>query len=125
MADDQPIGLFAALWRLISFYKLRQALGLVRAADAQFTGSAEGISDAYELQREKLVTEYKQFMSALAEVESAVEQKRERVKVVKQKKKESEKALEGALAVYDGGVGLHVSHEQFVLSIQDGQHVGG
>ena len=101
MADDQPIGLFAALWRLISFYKLRQALGLVRAADAQFTGSAEGISDAYELQREKLVTEYKQFMSALAEVESAVEQKRERVKVVKQKKKESEKALEGALAVYE------------------------
>jgi chromosome segregation ATPase len=101
MADDQPIGIFAALWRYVSFYKLRQALGLVRAADAQFTGSADGISDAYDLQREKLVTEYKQFMSALAEVESAVEQKRERVKVIKQKKKESEKALEGALAVYE------------------------
>jgi chromosome segregation ATPase len=101
MADDQPIGLFAAIWRLITFYKLRQAMGLVRAADAQFTGSANGISDAYDLQREKLVSEYKQFMSALGEVESAVEQKRERVKVIQQKKKESEKALEGALAVYE------------------------
>lgn len=105
MADDQPIGIFAALWRLISFYKLRQALGLVRAADAQFTGSADGIADAYDLQHEKLVSEYKQFMSALAEVESAVEQKRERLKIIKQKKKESEKALEGALAVYERAQG--------------------
>jgi chromosome segregation ATPase len=98
---SERIGLFQAAWRLISFYKLRQAMGLVRAADAQFTGSADGISDAYDLHHEQLVHEYKEFFSALSEVESAIESKRARVKEIQEKRKKSEKALEGALSVYE------------------------
>jgi chromosome segregation ATPase len=98
---DQQMGLFSAVWRFFTFYKLRQTLGLVRAADAQFTNSADGISDAFDLHHEQLVGEYKQFLSALSEVESAVEQKRERLKVIAVKKKQSEKALEGALSIYE------------------------
>lgn len=99
------MGLFSAVWRFFSFYKLRQTLGLVRAADAQFTSSADGISDAFDLHHEQLVGEYKQFMSALSEVESAVESKRERVKKLAEKRKQTEKALEGALSIYERAQG--------------------
>lgn len=97
---SERVGLFGALWRFISFYKLRQAMGLVRAADAQFTNSADGIADAYDLHHEQLVREYKEFFSALSEVESAIESKRERLKDTQEKRKQAEKALDGAIAVY-------------------------
>ena len=99
--SDERIGLFEALWRFITFYKLRKALGLARAADAQFTGSAEGISDAYDLHHDQLVHEYKEFFQALSEVESAIESKRNRLKEVQDRRKQAEKALEGALSVYE------------------------
>ncbi len=95
------MGLFESLWRFITFYKLRKAMGLARAADAQFTSSADGISDAYDLHHEQLIREYKEFISALSEIEMAMEQKRERLKKVKKDKDEAERALEGALAVYE------------------------
>lgn len=97
----ESIGLFDAIWRLVTFYKLRQALGLVRVADAQFTKSADGIADAYDIHHEQLVNEYKEFFRALAEVESAVEQKRNRLKDVQKNCKQAEKALEGALSIYE------------------------
>ncbi|HEY9793488.1 MAG TPA: hypothetical protein V6D22_24020 [Candidatus Obscuribacterales bacterium] len=98
MAEE--VGLFSALWRFVTFYKLRKALGLVRAADAQFTSSADGISDAYDIHHEQLVREYKEFFNALSEVESAVESKRGRLKELQQKHKEAQKALDGAISVY-------------------------
>jgi len=98
---SEEVGLFGALWRFVTFYKLRQALGLIRAADAQFTNSADGIADAYEIHHEKLVKEYKEFFTALSEVESAIESKRELLKQTQVKRKQAEKALEGALTVYE------------------------
>jgi chromosome segregation ATPase len=98
MAEE--VGFFEALWRLITFYKARKALGLVRAADAQFTGSAAGISDAYDIHHDQLVKEYKEFFNALSEVESAVESKRGRLKDLQGKHREAQKALDGAIAVY-------------------------
>ena len=53
MADEQ-MGLFRALWRLVTFYGLRKQLGLVRAADRMFTGSTEGIGDALDLHQPRL-----------------------------------------------------------------------
>src|ERR1700719_3072899 len=97
----KEVGLFSAMWRLFTFYKLRQALGLVRAADAQFTGSADGIADAYDIQHEQAIREYKDFFAALPEVESAVESKRGRLKDLQEKQKQASKALEGALSVYE------------------------
>jgi DNA repair exonuclease SbcCD ATPase subunit len=98
---SSEIGLFGALWRFITFYKLRKSLGLIRAADAQFTSSADGIADAYDIHHDQLIREYKEFFTALSEVESAVESKRERLKQVVEKRKQAEKALEGALSVYE------------------------
>jgi hypothetical protein len=90
-----------SLWRFVTFYQFRKAMGLARAADAQFTSSADGISDAFDIHREQLIKEYKEFLNALSEVETAVEQKRNRLEQVKKSKKNSEKALEGALTLYE------------------------
>jgi DNA repair exonuclease SbcCD ATPase subunit len=95
------MGIFESLWRFVSFYQLRKAMGLARAADAQFTSSADGISDAFDIHREKLVNEYRQFLNALSEVENAVEQKRNRLISIQKNKKEAEHALEGALSIYE------------------------
>ncbi len=73
MANSEgQIGFFAALWRFISFYEARKALGLVRAADAQFTGSAAGISDAFDIHHEQLKAEFATFWESLSAVETAV-----------------------------------------------------
>ena len=90
-----------SLWRFVTFYQFRKAMGLARAADAQFTSSADGISDAFDIHREQLIKEYKEFLNALSEVETAIEQKRNRLAAVKKNKKNSEHALEGALTLYE------------------------
>ncbi len=90
-----------SLWRFVTFYQFRKAMGLARAADAQFTSSADGISDAFDIHREQLIKEYKEFLNALSEVETAIEQKRNRLEAVKKSKKNSEHALEGALTLYE------------------------
>jgi chromosome segregation ATPase len=92
---------FQSLWRFATFYQFRKAMGLARAADAQFTSSADGISDAFDIHKEQLIKEYKEFLNALSEVETAVEQKRNRLEQVKKQKKQSEHALEGALSLYE------------------------
>jgi len=90
-----------SLWRFATFYQFRKAMGLARAADAQFTSSAAGISDAFDIHKEQLIKEYKEFLNSLSEVESAVEQKRNRLENIRKQKAESEHALEGALATYE------------------------
>jgi chromosome segregation ATPase len=92
---------FQSLWRFATFYQFRKAMGLARAADAQFTSSAAGISDAFDIHKEQLIKEYKEFLNALSEVETAVEQKRNRLEQIKKQKKNSEHALEGALSLYE------------------------
>ena len=73
MSTEGSPGFFAALWRFFTFWKLRKALGLVRAADAQFTGSTRGISDAFDIQKDHLVTQYNEMFSAVSEVENILE----------------------------------------------------
>ena len=74
MAEN--IGIISALWRFVSFYKLRKALGIARAADRQFTGSTQGISDAFTIHRDKLVQEYKDLESGVAQYEQVIEGRR-------------------------------------------------
>jgi chromosome segregation ATPase len=95
------MGFFESVWRFITFYKFRKAMGVTRAADAQFTSSSDGISDAYDIHREQMIKEYQDFLSALSEVESAVESKRNRLAAIQKSKKETEHALEGALTTYE------------------------
>ncbi len=70
---EGKIGFFAALWRFISLYEARKALGLVRAADKMFTGSAEGISDGFAMYREQLVKNFNDLTQAVTQSETAHE----------------------------------------------------
>ena len=63
---DENIGIVRALWRFVTFYGLRKRMGLVRAADRLFTGSADGISDAYDIHRDQLVRRYNELLNAVA-----------------------------------------------------------
>jgi DNA repair exonuclease SbcCD ATPase subunit len=75
MADEQ-MGLFQAFWRLVTFYGLRKQLGLVRAADRMFTGSTEGIGDAFDLHRDQLIRRYNDLFEAFGQLETVLEEKR-------------------------------------------------
>ena len=98
MAEEQ-VGVMQALWRFITFYRLRKALGLVRAANRQFTGSATGIRDAFDLEMNEKVQEYKQLESAVAEVENVIEDKRLQLERLNNEEKDLLKKREGALAL--------------------------
>ncbi|MDP3696545.1 MAG: hypothetical protein Q8R55_00765 [Candidatus Taylorbacteria bacterium] len=97
--SEQGIGFFSALFRLITFYKWRKALGLVRAADAQFTGSAEGIADAYDLHRETLINRWNQLCDAVSQVETTLIEKSQRLGDLNKKEETLIKQREGALAL--------------------------
>lgn len=102
MANSEgKIGFFAALWRWVSFYEARKALGLVRAADKQFTGSAAGIADAFDLHHEQLKAEFGTFWDSLSAVENAVEMKRIKLEAKQKLVKDKQNLLNGALAECD------------------------
>jgi chromosome segregation ATPase len=96
---EEQVGIMQALWRFITFYRLRKALGLVRAANRQFTGSTSGIRDAFDLEVNQKVQEYKQLESAVAEVENVIETKRLELERLNNEEKELLKKREGALAL--------------------------
>jgi chromosome segregation ATPase len=95
---EENVGFFKSLWRLITFWKSRRAMGLVRSADEQFTGSVEGISDAFDLQQNKLVTQYRELRDAIASVETIIEQRRSRLDALNKEEEELIQKREGALA---------------------------
>lgn len=95
---EENIGFFKSLWRLITFWKLRKAMGLVRTADEQFTGSVEGISDAFDLHQEKIVKQYRELRDAIASVETVIEQKRNRLDLLNKEEEDLIQKREGALA---------------------------
>ncbi len=96
---EEQVGIMQALWRFITFYRLRKALGLVRAANKQFTGSTSGIRDAFDLEMNQKVQEYKQLESAVAEVENVIEDKRLELERLNNEEKELLRKREGALAL--------------------------
>lgn len=96
---EEQVGIMQALWRFITFYRLRKALGLVRAANKQFTGSTSGIRDAFDLEMNQKVQEYKQLESAVAEVENVIESKRLELERLNTEEKDLLKKREGALAL--------------------------
>lgn len=98
---EENISLVKSIWRFFTFYKWRKSLAIARAADKQFTGSAAGISDAYDIQHEKMITEFNEFMNAVTAVETAIEGKRNQLKTTQASLKEERAALDGALAVYN------------------------
>ena len=98
--EENP-GLIRAFWRLITFWKVRKALGLVRAADRQFTGSVQGISDAFDLHQNKLVKQYNGLRDAIAQVEVVLEQDRQRLEELNQREEQVLAMRDGALAKFE------------------------
>jgi chromosome segregation ATPase len=95
---EERVGLLHALWRLVSFWKLRKALGLVRAANRQFTGSVGGISDAYDIQHDSLVRQYSGLRDAVAQVEAVCEEDRIRLQELNSEEEALLRKRDGALA---------------------------
>lgn len=95
------MSLFQAIGRFLSFKWLISALKINKAADEQFTSSADGVGMAYDIHEEQLVAEYRQFMGALTQVETAIEDKRQRLERIEKSREEAQLALEGALTAYE------------------------
>jgi len=98
---DEPMGLFRALWRLMTFYGLRQRLGLVRAADRMFTGSTEGIADAFDLHRDQLIRRYNDLFDAFGQLETVLEEKRLESEALAKEHKDLVGKRDGALTMYE------------------------
>jgi phage shock protein A len=93
----EQVGFWTGLKRFLTFYWLRKGLGLARKADEQFTSSAEGIADAYDIQIDKMVSDYQTMRDAISQVEVVIEQKRQRLESLNQEESESIKKRDGAL----------------------------
>lgn len=96
MAEER-IGIFRALWRFFTFYTLRKALGIGRAADRQFTGSVGGVRDAYALYRDRLVGEYREYRDVVSQVELILEQKKIRLEELNSEEAQLLRRREGAI----------------------------
>ncbi|MFA7339803.1 MAG: hypothetical protein WC028_23675 [Candidatus Obscuribacterales bacterium] len=94
------MNIFAAIWRFITFQNLRQGAKVQNAGDAVFTKDAAGRAAAFDIERDRLVTDYNEFLAALSEAELAVEQKTGRLETMKKQRQEAQKALDGAVNVY-------------------------
>src|SRR4029450_2882657 len=100
MADEQ-MGLFRALWRFVTFYGLRKQLGLVRAADRMFTGSTEGIADAFDLHRDQMIRRYEDLFDAFGQLETVLEEKRLESEALAKELKDLGVKRDGALTMYE------------------------
>lgn len=96
---EEGIGFFRALVRFITFYKWRKALGLIRAADAQFTGSTQGISDAFDLHHDKIVTQYNALENSVAQIEVVLDGNRTSLDELNKEEESLIEKSEGALAL--------------------------
>ena len=98
--NENP-GLWSSIWRFFTFWKVRKALGWVRAADRQFTGSTGGIRDAFDLAQNKAVKEYQDTRDAVAEVEGVLEDNRQELDRLNKKEEELIGLREGALVKFE------------------------
>lgn len=98
---DENIGFFKQVWRWLTFWKLRKSLGLARAADRQFTQSAQGIEDAGTVRLMALQNRAKEFFSALSGLENAIELKKTELKNLRDSKATLLKKRNGAAVVIE------------------------
>ncbi len=97
--DDEKIGIFRAIFRYFRFWNWKQARGIIKAADEQFTGSVDGISAAFDIQKDKMVKQYQGLRNAIADVEAILEDKRQRLDALNKEEEDLLGKREGALAM--------------------------
>lgn len=96
---EEKIGILRAIFRYFRFWNWRKARGIIKAADEQFTGSVDGISAAFDIQKDKMVVQYQGLRDAIAEVEGILEDKRQRLEELNEEEEDLLKKREGALAM--------------------------
>lgn len=97
MADEERVGIFRAILRYVTFYKWRKERAILRAANKQFTSSAEGIRDAFEIHADTMKSRYNELRDAVAQVESVSEGKRAELDSLNQEEKKMLELRDGAL----------------------------
>jgi len=95
---EEKIGIFKAILRYFRFWNWKKARGIIKAADEQFTGSVDGISAAFDIQKDKMVTQFHGLRDAIAEVETILEDKRSRLEDLNKEEEDLLRKREGALA---------------------------
>jgi hypothetical protein len=96
---EEKIGIFRAILRYFRMWNWKKARGIIDAADKQFTGSADGISAAYDIQSDKMKSQYQGLRDAIAEVEAVLEDKRQRMEALSEEEEDLIRKREGALAM--------------------------
>jgi len=95
---EEKIGILRAIFRYFRFWNWKKARGIIKAADEQFTGSVDGISAAFDIQKDKMVVQYQGLRDAISEVEAVLEDKRSRLEELNEEEEELLVRREGALA---------------------------
>jgi len=95
---EEKIGIFKAILRYFRVWNWKKARGIIKAADEQFTGSVDGISTAFDIQKDKMVTQFHGLRDAIAEVETILEDKRSRLEDLNKEEEDLLRKREGALA---------------------------
>jgi chromosome segregation ATPase len=96
---EQKVGIIHAAFRFLRFWNWRQARYILDAADDQFTGSADGIGAAFDMQRDTMVERFQSLRDAIAQVESVLEGKRDRLEKLNEEEAGLLDKREGALAL--------------------------
>jgi hypothetical protein len=96
---EEKIGIFRAIFRYFKFWNWKQARGIIKAADEQFTGSTDGISAAFDIQKDTMVNRYQGLRDAISEVEAILEDKRQRLHDLNEEEEELIGKREGALSM--------------------------
>ena len=97
--SDEPVGIFRAVLRFFRFWNWKKARGIMDAADQQFTGSPQGIAAAFDIHQDRLVQQFRSLRDAVAEVESILEEKRQRLTKLNEEEQDLLRKREGALAL--------------------------
>lgn len=96
---EEKIGMFRAVLRYFRFWNWSKARGIIKAADASFTDSVDGIAAAFDIQKDKMVTQYLGLRDTIAELEAVLEDKRARLQDLDREVEELLMKREGALAM--------------------------
>ncbi len=96
MADESGGGFLAAIWRFFTFWKKRKVRRIHEAADAQYTDSVTGISDAFEDERDDKIRQYKSYRQAVAGLLDQIEKRKTRLETLQEKEEAARKAQSGA-----------------------------
>ena len=96
---EEKIGIFRAIFRYFRMWNWKKARGILNAADEQFTGSVDGISAAFDIQKDTMVSRYQGLRDAISEVEAILEDKRQRLSDLNEEEEDLLGKREGALTL--------------------------